>query len=357
MLPLRTSKMVNTQEIYMHRCIQLAKLGMGYVAPNPMVGAVLVYENCIIGEGYHQQYGGPHAEVNCINSVAEKDKEFISQATLYVSLEPCTHYGKTPPCANLIIENKIPRVIIGCSDLFAHVNGKGIKLLQEAGILVTVGVMENECLELNKKFFTFHQYKRPYIILKWAQSLNGIIGTNTAERLMISNESANRIVHRWRSEESAIMVGSNTVLADNPKLNNRLWSGNQPIRIVLDRDNKIGNSSYVMDGSQKTIIINSHINNEEGNTTYFKINANQDLLKQVMDYAYQHNMQSILVEGGAILLQQFIDHQYWDEARVITNTSLHVAEGVKAPQLSKCNLIKQENILSDIISYYRPINE
>ena len=349
--------MVNTQETYMHRCIQLAKLGMGYVAPNPMVGAILVYDNRIIGEGYHQQYGGPHAEVNCINSVAEENRELISKATLYVSLEPCAHYGKTPPCANLIIENKIPNVVIGCGDLFAKVNGKGIGLLQDAGINVTIGVLENDCLELNKRFFTFHQHQRPYIVLKWAQTVNGIIGSNTAERLMISNESTNRIVHRWRSEEAAIMVGSNTVLKDNPKLNNRLWTGNQPVRIVLDRNNKIDSNSHVLDGSQRTIIFNSLIHKEEANTIYYTLNADVDVLRQVMEYAYQHYIQSILVEGGATLLQQFIDDHYWDEARVITNTTLHVAEGVQAPCLNKSILLKQENILSDLISYYKPFNE
>ena len=341
----------------MHRCLQLAKLGMGYVAPNPMVGAVLVYENRIIGEGYHQQYGGPHAEVNCINSVVEKDKELISQSTLYVSLEPCAHYGKTPPCANLIIANKIPKVVIGCKDLFAKVNGKGITLLQEAGIQVTVGLLEKECIELNKRFFTFHQFQRPYIVLKWAQSINGIIGSNSDERLMISNECTNRIVHRWRSEESAIMVGSNTVLKDNPKLNNRLWSGNQPIRMLLDREGKVHSNCYILDSSQKTIIFNSFINKEDGATTFHQLNTNQDVLLQIMEYAYRHNIQSMLIEGGATLLQLFIDHHFWDEARVITNTSLHVNEGIQAPCLSKSKLIKQENILTDLISYYSPDNE
>ena len=341
----------------MQRCIQLARLGCGYVAPNPMVGAVLVYNNLIIGEGYHQQYGGAHAEVNCIKSVAENNKELIPQSTLYVSLEPCAHFGKTPPCANLIIGYKIPRVVIGCADLFAKVNGKGISLLMDAGIEVMVGILEKECIQLNKRFFKFHQKKRPYIVLKWAQSVNGIIGSNSTKRLMISNESTNRIVHRWRSEEAAIMVGSNTVLKDNPKLNNRLWTGNQPIRLVLDRNNIIDSKSNVLDGSQKTIIFNNTSSKESGATVYHKLNEDQDTIQQIIDYAYQHNIQSVLVEGGATLLQLFINQNCWDEARVITNTTLHVEEGVKAPQLSKYTLTKQENILSDLISYYSSNNE
>jgi len=349
--------MIDIQELYMYRCIQLAMLGNGYVAPNPMVGAILVYNYRIIGEGYHQQYGGPHAEVNCINSVAEIDRELIAHATLYVSLEPCAHYGKTPPCVNLIIENKIPRVVIGCTDLFAKVNGKGIALLKEAGVKVFIGVLENDCIALNKRFFKFHQYQRPYIILKWAQTVNGIIGYKTTERLLITNDCTNRIVHQWRSEEAAIMVGSNTVLKDNPKLNNRLWTGNQPTRFILDRNNYIDIKSFVLDGSQKTIIFNNTIKKQEGVTIYHKLRDNEDTLQQIMNYAYNTNVQSILVEGGATLLQLFIINNCWDEARVITNSSMYAQDGILAPSLSKSTLIKQEKILSDLISYYKPNNE
>ena len=339
----------------MDRCIQLALLGIGKVAPNPMVGAVLVYDNRIIGEGYHEQYGGPHAEVNCINNVAEVDKIYISQSTLYVSLEPCSHFGKTPPCSSLIIEHKIPSVVIGCKDLFTEVNGNGIAALKKAGIKVTVNVLQKECTDINKRFFTFHQLKRPYIILKWAQTSNGLIAGNGDERLMISNELSNRMVHRWRSEESAIMVGSNTVLKDNPQLNNRLWSGKQPIRLVLDGKVNVSFNYHVLDGSQPTVIFNYHQHLEKVNLIYHKLNKLDNVISQVLKYAYKQNIQSILVEGGATLINLFIENNCWDEARVITNKDLYLSQGLAAPDLINAELTHTENILSsDIISYYRP---
>jgi len=347
--------MKDIQETFMKRCLQLAELGKGHVAPNPMVGAVLVYNNIIIGEGYHQEYGKGHAEVNCINSVAETDKHLIAESTLYVSLEPCAHYGKTPPCANLIVENKIPEVVIGCTDLFAKVNGKGIAILKDAGVKVTVGILEKECIELNKRFFTFHQLKRPYIILKWAQTFDGFIAGTGEERLLISNEYTNRLVHKWRSEEAAIMVGSNTVLKDNPKLNNRLWSGNQPIRFVLDGSLKISSESNVMDASQPTVVFNYQKQTEGLTLKYQQLKRTDNVLQQIMDYAYHNNIQSILVEGGAALLQLFIGNNYWDEARVITNKELIANNGVTAPSLTNAALVRNENIFSDIISYYCPI--
>ncbi|MBC7722390.1 MAG: bifunctional diaminohydroxyphosphoribosylaminopyrimidine deaminase/5-amino-6-(5-phosphoribosylamino)uracil reductase RibD, partial [Pedobacter sp.] len=214
----------------MFRCLELAVLGKGNVAPNPMVGSVLVHEGRIIGEGYHQLYGQPHAEVNCINSVAENDKYLIPQSTLYVSLEPCSHFGKTPPCSDLIIKHDIKKVVVGCRDSYEEVNGKGIENLQQNGVEVVLGILENDCKNLNKRFFTFHTKKRPFIILKWAETANGKIASNTNERLLISNDFSNRVVHKWRSEEGAILVGTKTASLDNPSLNNRLWHGKNPIR-------------------------------------------------------------------------------------------------------------------------------
>jgi len=347
--------MINTHETFMDRCLHLALLGVGNVAPNPLVGSVLVYENRIIGEGYHKIFGGPHAEVNCINNVAESDNIYISQSTLYVSLEPCSHTGKTPPCSSFIIEHNIPRVVIGCKDLFAEVNGNGIAALKSAGINVSVNVLQNECTDINKRFFTFHKHKRPFVILKWAQTCNGLIAGIGDDRLMISNELTNRMVHHWRSEESAIMVGSNTVMKDNPQLNNRLWSGKQPIRLVLDGKVNISFNYHVLDGSQPTVIFNYHQHMKKNNLVYHKLNKLSNVINQVLNYAYEQNIQSILVEGGAALINQFIENNCWDEARVITNKDLYLSQGLAAPVLTNAELTHTENILSsDIISYYRP---
>jgi diaminohydroxyphosphoribosylaminopyrimidine deaminase / 5-amino-6-(5-phosphoribosylamino)uracil reductase len=336
----------------MYRCIELARLGAGNVAPNPMVGAVLVHDQRIIGEGYHQQYGAPHAEVNCIDSVAEEDRQFISQSTLYVSLEPCAHFGKTPPCADLIIQHKIPKVVIGCRDPFNEVNGKGIERLQSAGVTIIYGVLENECKELNKRFFSFHTQHRPFIILKWAQTADGKINSGTAERLLISNEISNRLVHQWRSEEQAILIGTNTALLDDPSLNVRLAKGNDPIRLVVDMDLKLPPTLKIFDGSQRTIIFNT-VKHEEGDAVaYYQVTRDVNIVQQVMNACYELKIQSILVEGGAKLLQTFIDHDSWDEARVITNTGLFVGEGLHAPSL-KQQPVEQQRILTDTISYFR----
>ncbi len=344
---------MNIHEQYIKRCIELAKLGAGNVAPNPMVGAVLVHQNKIIGEGYHQQFGEAHAEVNCINSVAEENRQLISVSTLYVSLEPCTHFGKTPPCVDLIIKNKIPKVVIGSRDPFEQVDGKGIEKLRNAGIEVQFPVLGVESLELNKRFFTFHQQRRPYILLKWAQSADAKISSGTAERLMISNEISNRLVHKWRSEEQAILVGTNTSLLDNPSLNVRSWQGKDPIRLVIDMDLSLPSNLKFFDQSQPTIIFNT-LNHLEGEKlSYYQIENNADVIKQILKACHQMNIQSILVEGGAKLLQSFIDNGYWDEARVITNTILFVGSGLPAPYLNNAQLVKQEQLLTDSISYFR----
>lgn len=346
--------MIQTADIYMNRCIELASMANGYVAPNPMVGAVLVYNDTIIGEGYHEKYGKPHAEVNCINSVSAENKHLISVSTLYVSLEPCAHYGKTPPCANLIIENKIPNVVIGCRDPFAAVNGRGIAMLQDAGVKVTMSVIENKCTLLNKRFFTFHKYKRPYIILKWAQTSNGMMATKSNQRLLISNDTTNVLVHKWRSEEAAIMVGSSTAIKDNPQLGNRLYSGHQPLRLVLDRGLKIDMNSKVLDGIQSTVVFNNIIQKKQGNTLFQLLSEHKPVIEQVLEFCCKNGIQSILVEGGSTLLQLFINGNYWDEARVITNKELFISEGLQSPVLNKKLLNHEEHYLSDVISYYTP---
>jgi len=338
----------------MHRCLQLAKMGTGNVAPNPMVGAVLVYENEIIGEGYHQQYGQAHAEVNCINNVSEANQSLIEKSTLYVSLEPCAHFGKTPPCADLIIKNKIPNVVIACRDSYEEVDGKGIQKLQQAGVNVIVGILEKEALELNKRFFTFHRKQRPYIILKWAQSRDAKIGRQDFSALKISNDITNRMVHKWRSEEAAILVGTNTALHDNPSLTTRLWKGNNPVRLVLDLQLKLPLSLHLFDGSVKTIVFNQVKHEEENGVTFYKLSSGEDIISGLLNALYRLKIQSVLVEGGARLLQSFIDQHYWDEARVITNEQLIIEIGINAPELKESNLVSINKATGDQLAFYQP---
>ena len=336
----------------MRRCLQLAALGAGNVAPNPMVGAVLVYEHRIIGEGYHRAFGTWHAEVECLKSVAEEDRELISKSTLYVSLEPCAHFGKTPPCADLIIEEKIPAVVIGCRDPFSQVKGRGIEKLLAAGVEVSENVLEKECEAMNKRFFTFHTEHRPYIILKWAETANGKINNTGNKRLLISNEYSNRIVHKWRSEEMAILVGTNTALMDNPNLSTRLWNGKNPIRLVIDKELKLVDSLNLFNGKSRTVVLNFLKHDEEGLVQYYQVSPDTELVFQVVNALYQMQINSVIVEGGAYLLQSFIDSEMWDEARVIKNELLYVDEGLQAPLLSKHCLVRSEHIFADRITYY-----
>lgn len=337
----------------MQRCLELANLGIGHTAPNPSVGAVLVFENDIIGEGFTSPYGGPHAEVNCINSVAEKNKHLLEKSTIYVSLEPCAHFGKTPPCADLIINKKIPYAVVACRDPFEAVNGKGIDKLIAAGVKVTFGILEKEAIELNKRFFTFHQQKRPFIILKWAQTEDGFIAyKNTKERLLISNETTNKLVHKWRSEEVAIMVGTNTALIDNPSLTNRLWSGKNPLRILLDKYLRLPSDLHLFDKTVKTIVFNTIKNEVTDHLIFHKIEADKSMVKQMCDALYIYNVQSVLIEGGTQLLQSFIDENYWDEIRVITNKNLAIGTGVSAPKIHGSTFTKQVNLTGDAIAYF-----
>ncbi|WP_207492858.1 bifunctional diaminohydroxyphosphoribosylaminopyrimidine deaminase/5-amino-6-(5-phosphoribosylamino)uracil reductase RibD [Aridibaculum aurantiacum] len=342
---------MNPHQLYMHRCLQLAALGEGFVAPNPMVGSVLVHNGRIIGEGYHQQYGKAHAEVNCINAVAVADKHLIPLSTLYVSLEPCAHYGKTPPCADLVITSGIRKVVVGCRDPFYAVDGKGIEILQQAGVEVVMNVLEEECIALNKRFFTFHQQKRPYITLKWAQTANGVIG-NPAERLLISNAYSNRFVHQLRSSNMAILAGTNTALQDDPQLNVRHAPGASPVRLIIDLHNKLPQHLHLFDGSQRTVIFTYSAPAGVANVEYYVLQKEKPVPAQIVEACVALQLQSILIEGGAKTLQFFIDAQLWDEAIVIRNTLLY-AEGIAAPALHSASLFATKQLDTDLISYYK----
>ncbi len=348
--------------LYMQRCLQLAAEGAGTTAPNPMVGAVLVYEGRIIGEGYHRQYGFAHAEVNCINSVAAEDEHLIPSSTIYVSLEPCAHFGKTPPCADLIIQKKIPRVVVGCRDPFKEVDGKGIEKLLNAGVEVITGVLEEECRLLNQRFFTFYTQQRPYVLLKWAQTAEGNmayphnVDANAAEaqRLFITNPVTNKLVHKWRSHEAGILVGTNTALLDDPALDNRLWYGPGPVRMVVDMPLKLPQTLKLFNGQRKTIVFNSIKEEEAGNIVYCKVNSNDNLVEQILNTCHRLRILSLMVEGGPALLNSFIDAGRWDEARVITNDTLFIGEGLPAPRLRGYRFSHSEKIFSDKIDYFLP---
>jgi diaminohydroxyphosphoribosylaminopyrimidine deaminase/5-amino-6-(5-phosphoribosylamino)uracil reductase len=344
----------------MHRCIELAKRGIGYVAPNPMVGAVLVCNGEIIGEGFHERYGGPHAEVNCINSVREQNKARISTSVLFVSLEPCSHFGKTPPCTDLILTNKIPEVVIGCRDPFKEVDGRGIEKLKAAGVKVINGILEKECQHLNKRFFTFHTKHRPYIILKWAETADGKIapsnspegGSRKGARLYISNEQTNRLVHKWRSEEVSILVGTTTALLDDPELTTRNWQGSSPIRLVVDMDLRLPSSLKIFNDKQRTVIFNKMIHDEKDHLIYYQVTEDVSLVHQIVNALYQMKIQSVIVEGGARLLQSFINEEMWDEARIIKNEELKINNGLAAPELLLNKAEEEIKISGDSIKIY-----
>jgi len=332
---------VKIHQKYISRCIELAKNGLGTTYPNPMVGSVIVYNNEIIGEGWHRKSGEPHAEVNAINSV--KDKSLLSKSTIYVSLEPCSHFGKTPPCCDLIIANKIPNVVIGTIDPFAKVAGNGIKKLIEVGKNVTVGILEEDCNELNKRFFTFHNKKRPYIILKWAESSDGFIAPlskETQKPVWLTNEYSRQLVHKWRSEEQAILVGTNTVIDDNPSLTTRDWSGNNPIRIVLDQNNRISKESHIFDNQAKTLSI-----------TKDNINFNNNLAQEITTFLFENTIQSLIIEGGRQTLQTFIDANIWDEARVFRG-GISLKEGKKAPIILGKETKKEQILNDELLTFF-----
>lgn len=331
---------MNIHESYIQRCLQIARSGLGTSRPNPMVGCVIVHENKIIGEGFTSPYGGSHAEVNAINSV--KDKSLLKEATLYVSLEPCSHHGKTPPCSDLIIEKKIPNVVIGCLDDNKKVAGKGIQKLMNSGCNVVVGILEDKCKHHHKRFFNFHIKKRPYIILKWAQTLDGFIAPNTKNELKpvwITNEISRQLVHKWRTEEQAILAGNNTVVQDNPTLTVRDWTGLNPTRIVLDPKKSLSKGYNVFNSDAQTIIISDE------DIDYSKIVA-----KQICEVLLRNNINSVIIEGGAQTIQTFINEDLWDEARIFTG-NVEFGQGIKAPTFIG-NAISESKIEQDSLKYY-----
>ena len=342
--------MNDIHQLYMKRCFELALQGAGKVSPNPMVGSVLVYENRIIGEGFHQQAGSPHAEVNCIQSVAVADQVLIPKSTIYVSLEPCCHQGRTPACTSLILQYGIKKVVVACRDYASHVNGQGIALLKAHGVEVIENILQEEAEQLNCRFFTFHLQQRPYIILKWAQSKEGFIGVHQ-ERKFLSNPLTNKRVHQWRSEEDAVWVGFQTVLTDNPSLNVRLVNGRQPIRMVYDRSGELSPDLKLLDHTQTTFIFNHERNEHENGLHYIQIERDQ-VMNQILNYLFEKEVLSVLVEGGQRLLQSFINADLWDEARCIqTDTSLDT--GVKAPVLKGEIETARLQLGSDTLIYYK----
>ncbi|GAC1302340.1 MAG: bifunctional diaminohydroxyphosphoribosylaminopyrimidine deaminase/5-amino-6-(5-phosphoribosylamino)uracil reductase RibD [Mucilaginibacter sp.] len=324
-------------EKYMRRCLQLAQLGLGSVSPNPMVGAVIVYDGKIIGEGYHQKYGQAHAEVNAVNQVIgdfDNYEELLKQSTIYVSLEPCAHYGKTPPCADLIIRHQIPKVVIGCRDPFDQVNGKGIEKLQAAGVEVISGVLEKECQWLNRRFFTRVQKHRPYVILKWAQTADGFFAPADHTQLWITGPESKKLVHQWRGEEDAVLVGKHTAIIDNPQLNVRYGHGKSPVRVVLDKRLGLNKNLHLFDQSIETLVFNEVKFENDGNVKYIALEDFDRYVPQYILYQlYLRDIQSVMIEGGAFTLNSFIEAGLWDEARIFTGKT-DLVTGIRAPVIA-----------------------
>ena len=345
---------MNFDEIFIKRALQLAKNGVGTTRPNPSVGAVVVYENIIIGEGFTSPYGGPHAEVNAIHAV--KDKTLLKKATIYVTLEPCAHFGKTPPCANFIVENQLKRVVVGCLDTNPLVAGKGIAILENAGLTVVTGILEQACKSHHQRFFTYQNFKRPFILLKWAVSADGYLAPsskNEQKPVWISNAYSQQLVHKLRAQEHAILVGANTVLEDNPELTVRSWSGNQPIRVVLDNKGNLSTNFTVFNDKQKTIIITPKGKDTSKSKHLFweEIDYSKQVTSQICAILYKHGIQSLLVEGGAKTLQLFIDENCWDKALVFSG-NVQLQEGLKAPVLQK-KPFETRTILGDTLTIYK----
>ena len=353
--------MVEVENKYMARCISLARNGTGNVAPNPMVGAVIVHQGKIIGEGYHRKYGEAHAEVNAIASV--RDESLLKEATIYVSLEPCSHYGKTPPCAELIIKKQIPRVVIGCLDPFPEVSGRGVRMLREAGVEVVTDVMEEEARELNRVFMTFQEKRRPYIYLKWAQSADGFMDrlrtNNSLPAVVLSSSETLRRVHHLRANVAAIMVGTQTALLDNPSLTVRHWAGKSPVRVVLDRTLRIPPHYHLLDGAVKTLVFTAVEAVSRENVEYVTIDFGQPVLPQVMHELYVRKLDSLMVEGGATLLGHFLEDGLWDQMLVET-APVNLESGVKAPDLSRVaslSLTGMKKVEDHIISVFLRKNQ
>jgi diaminohydroxyphosphoribosylaminopyrimidine deaminase / 5-amino-6-(5-phosphoribosylamino)uracil reductase len=327
-------------EVFMQRCTQLAKLGVAGAAPNPMVAAVLVYKGKIIGEGFHQRFGDAHAEVNCINSVAPEYQQYITNSTLYVSLEPCNHQGKTPACSHFIVAQGIKKVVIGCKDSFSKVNGSGISFLKQHGVEVQENILQKSCREVNKAFFTFHEQHRPYIILKWAQTNDGFIANDDGSPIKISNALVDVVMHKLRAEVPAIAIGSQTLVKDNPSLTVRHWHGRHPHRFVLSSKLKLATDAAIWSNHAKTNVLVSQDKNI------------QEIVLQIQ----QQNIGSILIEGGTKTLQQFIDANLWDEAYIITNHEMNIQKGISSPILQHAALIQQSKIFNNLLLHYKHEN-
>ena len=336
---------------FMMRAFHLALRGAGNVSPNPMVGCVIVKKGEIIGEGWHEKYGEAHAEVNAVKSV--KDPLTLKGSTVYVTLEPCAHHGKTPPCADLLVRHEVGKVIIANKDPFPFVNGGGIRRLEEAGILVEMGFLEKEGRRINQRFFSYFEKKRPYIILKWAQTADGFVARENFDSKWISNDKSRKLVHKWRSEEDSILVGTSTARYDNPSLTVREWNGENPMRLVIDKNLKLDKSLNLFDQSTSTVCYNLHKNETQENLEYVQV-SRENLLADILSDLYARRVQSLFVEGGSKLLQSFFDQGLWDEARVFT--SKHKFEkGIKAPLVNAANLVSESLVLNDRVSLY--VNE
>ena len=348
--PITTHKQsVPRSQLFMQRALQLARLGAGTVSPNPMVGCVIVHNGKIIGEGYHQKYGDAHAEVNAVNAVS--DKSLLSESDIYVTLEPCSHFGKTPPCADLLIKYKFKKVIVCNYDPNPLVAGQGIEKLRQAGIEVEVGLLEKEGMELNKRFFTYIEKKRPYIILKWAESADGFIAKKNYEAVQISNLLSRRFVHKMRSEEDAIMIGTNTVKYDNPTLNTRFWTGKNAVRVLVDKELSLSKNLHIFDNSQKTICYNSLKDEIIENNIFVRTPLNTSIEPFILEDLYQRKIQSIIIEGGTILLQSFIDLGLWDEAFIL-KSEIILEQGIDAPKIKRKEVLRQklgDNLLTKVL--------
>jgi diaminohydroxyphosphoribosylaminopyrimidine deaminase/5-amino-6-(5-phosphoribosylamino)uracil reductase len=337
-------------ELFMQRCLELAALGRGYVSPNPLVGCVIVHDDRIIGEGWHKKFGEAHAEVNAVAAV--ENQELLKESIVYVNLEPCSHFGKTPPCVDLLIRHQVKKVVIANLDTHPKVSGEGIKKLRDAGIEVITGILDKQGRELNKRFFTDVEKKRPYIILKWAQTADGFIAQANYDSKWISNEFSRQLVHKWRSEEDAILVGTKTVFHDNPQLNVREWTGRNPVRVVIDRFLKLSEKLQVFDRSQKTIVYNVLKHEEHDNLILSRIDE-ADFLSQLLQDLHKRGIQSVIVEGGAQTLQFFIASGLWDEARIFQATRTF-GKGIEAPLL-KGKLSSTETVSTDTLFTYHPL--
>ena len=333
----------------MRRALDLARLGTGYARPNPLVGCVVVHEGRIIGEGYHQRYGGPHAEVNALAAVA--DQSLLRRSRVYVTLEPCAHHGKTPPCADLLIEKGVPEVVVCNPDPFHLVAGRGIEKLRAAGVKVEVGLLAEEGRWLNRRFFTFHEQQRPYLVLKWAETSDGFLAGRYFQPVQISGEQARLLTHQWRAEEAGILVGTRTALHDNPRLNVRDWSGPQPTRIVIDKNLSLPPAHHILDGSQATLLYSYRQRDARPNLETVTLSEAADLMPVMLDDLYRRNIQSVLVEGGPTVLNALIEAGMWDEIRVF-RAPMRLGQGIAAPRLGLPHLREQSAVGPDQLYWY-----